>query len=146
MILNSNDISLYVGGVELQTQTAVTIDFNRSNVVVTQSPSNGYIQRIPGVSDHSIQFEGYLDFDVNLISDDPTVRWAMISSEVEIIGEGIVSDVNRTGGTDEAPTYSGSITGYGEITFRAPGELVVLCDELGLPLCDETGTILCARI
>ena len=109
--------------------------------MITSKASNSYAQRLPGMRDFSISFEGYTDYDqatqdlAGTTTDaadtaNVTELFALQDAGTEIffrfgvgasrfIGSFFLTSVSQTGGTDEAPTYSGSGEGNGAISYDA---------------------------
>ncbi len=117
--------------------TSVTLDISRENIVITSKSSNSYVERIPGVRDWTASGEGFLNYaqeteggaDGAVVGTDNAnelfayqdggtqifIRFGVGDSRY--IGSGYLTSVSQSGGTDDAPTYSFSLEGNGEITF-----------------------------
>ena len=120
--------------------TSFTLDISRENIVITSKASNSYVERIPGVRDWTASGEGFLNYAQeaeNLAqggaavgTDNAPELFAFMDAGTEIhvrfgvaderfISSGYLTSVSQSGGTDDAPTYSFSLEGNGEITFDA---------------------------
>ena len=118
--------------------TTFTLDISRENIVITSKSSNSYVERIPGVRDWTASGEGFLNYaqEAETLAqggnaagtDNAPELFALMDGGTEIhvrfgvgnerfIGSGYLTAVSQSGGTDDAPTYSFSMEGNGEITF-----------------------------
>ena len=117
MIVNGNNITILLNGRQLQTSTNVSLETSRELIQVTTKPTNGFIERIPGQRDGSLSFEGYYDVDNFLYTPGDFVSWRFRAPNGTFYGLGYIDNINYSGGTDEAPTSTGSVQTTGEISF-----------------------------
>ena len=115
MIQNGNNIRIRIGNVEIPSLTSVSADFTREMIIITSRPTNGYMERTPGNRTGSLSFEGFFDAQVDRLDIGTLIQWAFLGRGREFTGQGYITDMSITGGTDEAPTRSGSIEVTGPI-------------------------------
>ena len=90
MVVTSNNLDISLNGTVLVDATSVSLEISRELLVVTKSPSNGFIQRIPGIRDSSLSFDGYLNSDaLNAISVGVEVQWRFFSNQTVFSGDWI---------------------------------------------------------
>ena len=162
-IENSNIITLSVSTTlgAIRTRYAHTknvgFSFSYAPMEVTLSPSNTYRQIIPNTRDVTINFDGLTDFgitselNISSLTDQAfsgSRVYFRIGSEtgVSYYGEGHVADIQITGGTNDAPTYSGTIESRFEIeAIRIITELQTLCTDDDRIICTDTGQEICVN-
>ncbi len=119
--------------------TSVSLDLSRENITITSKASNSYVERIPGVRDWTASGDGYLNYAQEIEggadgtvagTDNANELFALMEAGTQVyirfgvgdsryLGGGYITSVSQSGGTDEAPTYSFSLEGNGQITFDA---------------------------
>ncbi len=119
----------------------VTLDFSNSLIDVTTKSSNSWMEKISGQRSFTVSVDGLIDDYATTSTSDRTplvvAGYAGIgasgatasqiyfefsvgsSGEARYVGSGYISSFSQTGGTDDAPTYSISIEGTGELTYSA---------------------------
>ncbi len=135
MIENGNNLNIRIDDVVIPSLTNVSASFSSNNLVVTTQPTNGQTERIPGVTDGSLSFDGYFDSSVLVLNIGDLIEWSFLGRGREFTGMGYVFDLDRSGGTDEVPKLSGTILTTGQISSFEVNINEALCD-LDLQLCD----------
>ena len=137
MIVNGKDILLIADGSEITTETRVSLNISRETIEVTMSPSNGYVQRIYGNKDSSIDFEGYFDIDVDRFDTDRLLEWFFRSPDGLFYGKGYVTIEALEAGFDDAPTTSGTIEVDGGVFFVEELEVDLVINGCPLVIDDK---------
>lgn len=117
-VQNSNQINVRLDGVLVNNVTNCSLSVSNNLIEVTRGNTNGYVERLSGVSGAVVTIDGYLDTnDLN--------RYSVGSSVSVIFGTrlqghtttvGLIESIDISGGTDNAPTYS--------ITIRISGNVI----------------------
>ena len=117
MIENGNNLTISLDGMVIANSISVSLTTTRDLIFVTTKPTNGFRERIPGERTGSLDFEAYLDWDIDKLDPGTLVQWRFQSSLGAFYGNGYVGSIGYSGGTDSAPTLAGSMETTGEINF-----------------------------
>ena len=143
--INGNDLKLYIATDETRvTSTSgaageripfahaqtVTLDFSNSVIDVTTKDSNSWRQIISGQKSFTLSTDGLLDNflqtatdvrntdDINMYAINGTTLYFDFGvGNARFSGQGVISSLSQSGGTDDAATYSVTIDGSGELTW-----------------------------
>ena len=138
-IVNANGFKLYTslteGGTyeELGHSTSASLDFTMSSIDVTTKATNAWMEKIPGVRGFTISADGFNDYasvaGQDIIGTSGTISALSLSNTLvyfqigignsRFTGSGYITSFNQTGGTNDAPTYSISLEGTGELEYDA---------------------------
>ena len=121
-VRNSSEINVRLDGTLVANTTNVSLSLTNNLVEVTRGLTNGFVERISGIKDGSLSVEGYLDSSA-------LNRYSLGSSVSVIFGtrlagqtilEGIIQQIEISGGTDSAIGLSMSIQVTGEVLNYVP--------------------------
>ena len=113
---------------------SASLSFSNSLIDVTTKSSNSWMQKISGQKSFSLSSDGLLDYatvtsEFDVVGDGgagTASALALAGTEVFLQfrignqgykGQGFIASFEQSGGTDDAPTYSVSIEGNGELLF-----------------------------
>ena len=113
--------------------TSVSMSFSNALIDVTTKSSNSWEQNQTGRKSATISFEGLVDYAAVASAVDFVELKDLAIAGTEIFftvgvgegagegyqGQGFIESLEHTGGSDEAPTYSGSIKVNGALTKEA---------------------------
>ena len=139
MIFNGTDLILKVspssGGVEakLMHSQNVSLSMNVDTIDISTKDSSGWRDLLGGQKSFSLSADGLMDFagvaadtEVDELFDQMFARTAVTftfalstPAGYTITGSGFITSLEISGGTEDAPTYSCSIEGTGELTKTA---------------------------
>ena len=139
MIFNGTDLILKVspssGGVEakLMHSQNVSLSMNVDTIDISTKDSSGWRDLLGGQKSFSLSADGLMDFagvaadtEVDELFDQMYGRTAVTftfalstPAGYTITGSGFITSLEISGGTEDAPTYSCSIEGTGELTKTA---------------------------
>ena len=143
-LVNANNLRLYVidsssgAKITVAHSQSVSLDISNSLIDVTTKDSNSWTERISGQKSFSLSTDGLLDYGVTTGQTNGigVADWAIAGSELffdfgfdsnanasagpetgDVVyrGAGFISSFGKSGGTDDAPTYSISIDGNGAL-------------------------------
>tara|TARA_R100000426_G_scaffold70396_1_gene48937 strand:+ start:132 stop:560 length:429 start_codon:yes stop_codon:yes gene_type:complete len=139
-IFNGTDLVLKVQAVngaadefKLMHSTSVSLSVNADTIDVSTKDSQGFRDLIGGQKSFSLSADGLMDFASTNSSTDPdelftnmmnrtsvTFTFALdVQSGYKYTGSGFITSLEISGGMEDAPTYSVSIEGTGEISQTA---------------------------
>lgn len=138
-IFNGTDLVLQVssssGGTEykLLHATSCSISINADTIDVSSKDSNGYRDLIGGQKSFSLSADGLMDFTSTGTTTDPDEIFTQLDNRTSVTftfalatpagykytGSGFITSLEVSGGVEDAPTYSCSIEGTGQITQTA---------------------------
>lgn len=137
-MINGNNITLRVGQDIISDSVTLGLDFSYSTVSVTRKDTNSWNEVIRGVRSYEISFDG-LGFN-RQISEEMEVGFIIRYPGLDLAGRGILTNITRTGTSDQVITYSGTITGTGELLDRPPTRNEGIC-HAAEPICFGGETI-----
>lgn len=145
MIRNSNEIRIWIDAIEIANTISVNLDTTRETIRVTTKPTDGFIERLPGMREHTATAEMYLDTDeLNRYAVGDLVRFRIGTLESSHTSEGIIRNIGRVGGANSAPIYSIEIESTADIAPFIPlFEENTWCDSTNQPFCDANGDNFC---
>ena len=141
-VQNANEVNVRLDGVLVDNVTNVSLNLTNNLVEVTRGLTNGFVERISGIKDGSLSVEGYFaQEDLN--------RYSLGSSVSVIFGtrtagqtilEGIIQQIEISGGTDSAIGFSMSIQVTGEVLNYVPNYIFdVLMTRAGVDIETRAG-------
>lgn len=146
-IRNSNEVRVWINGVEAPLVTDAKLTIDTPTVEVTSKPTEGYRERIPNHKTATVNFASYLDqLSQYSVGDVVEVRYGTRLNAVANT-EGIITNISISGGTDTAPIYDVTIESDGEtqqfIPIFTPDEW---CTPDGRVVCDSNGNPICFQV
>ena len=113
---------------------SASLSFSNSLIDVTTKTSNSWMQKISGQKSFSLSSDGLLDYATVANHTDVVggggagTASALALAGTEVFfqfrignqgykGSGFIASFEQSGGTDDAPTYSVSVEGNGELVF-----------------------------
>ena len=113
--LNGNSLFLAVNGVRVGGETSCSASLSIDTLEVTKNNTNTWSEAIIGNRGLSINFEGLL----SKVELQPMVEldFEFVIGFNAYFGRGYIESESFSGGTDDAPTYSGTIMSTGEVEF-----------------------------
>lgn len=127
MARNANDVGIYLDGTRVAQSTSDTFSSETEIIETTNKDSGGEYDGIPGKATHTMSGEGFVDLNESqsydalwTIKDDKTKVTVKYSDETQgnerYEGDGYITSLERTGGNDEAETFSYEIQIVGGIS------------------------------
>lgn len=131
MITNGSEIEVFVNNEAIGFTTDVSLSINNSLMEVTTKPTNGWRENISAIKGASLNFSGLFETDfsnTNALNDNirngSIVEFYFgIETGYQLGGSGYIANLDYDSGTDDIPTFSGSIEVSAEIAFRLSVEL-----------------------
>tara|TARA_Y100001973_G_C5157492_1_gene311666 strand:- start:227 stop:655 length:429 start_codon:yes stop_codon:yes gene_type:complete len=139
-IFNGTDLVLKVQAAnasadefKLLHSTSCSISINADTIDVSSKDSNGYRDLIGGQKSFSLSADGLMDFTSSGSTTDPDEIFTQLDNRTSVTftfalatpagykytGSGFITSLEVSGGVEDAPTYSCSIEGTGQITQTA---------------------------
>ena len=135
-VFNGTDLILKLsstsGGSEFKLlhATSCTISMASDTIDITDKDSSGFLTQLQGQRSHTLQADGLMDFTSAGTTTDPdeiftqmmnrtTVSFTFQKDPAEGItytGSGIITSLEISGGVEDAPVYSVSLQGTGDLT------------------------------
>ena len=143
--INGNDLKLYIATSDTRASTTtgaqgeripfahaqtVSLDFSNSVIDITTKDSNSWREIISGQKSFTLSTDGLLDMftgtsttvrntdDINMYAINGTTLYFDFGvGNARFSGQGVISSLSQSGGTDDAATYSVTIDGSGELTW-----------------------------
>ena len=136
-IFNGTDLVLKVQAVngaadefKLMHSTSCTLSMNVDTIDISTKDSEGFRDLLGGQKSFSLSADGLMDFTSTLSTTDPdelftnmmnrtsvTFTFALdVQSGYKYTGSAFITSLEVTGGVEDAPTYSVSLEGTGEIS------------------------------
>lgn len=124
---NANVISLYIDGTKVAVANSHTLSFEKETIEVTNKDSNGFAEFISGKFSGTASIEGFVDDESSYNFDDlfsvlkktPSVSFKYTDETVgnkRYEGQCILTSLERSGGNDEAESFSAEMQITGEPT------------------------------
>ena len=137
-IKNGSDLILKVssssGGTEnkLMHATSCTLDIAMETIDITTKDSSGYRELLGGLKSFTLSADGLMDFNSSATDTEVDELFNQLDGRTEVdftftlattasgdytfTGDGFITALSVTGGTEDAPTYSVTIEGTGALT------------------------------
>lgn len=134
MIENSNRVLASINGEAIGFSKSASLSVSNQLMIVTKSATNGWVERISAVKGASINFDGLVDSDISNVNSifnhlqlgsKITFRFGSLTGG-RLNGSGFVESLELGGGTDDAPSFSGSIGITEEVASVIVSQLVTL--------------------
>ena len=126
-LFNSTLLGLYVGGTLISNSQSFDLTLDNETFDVTNKDSGGWAEKLPGVRSWSMSGSAFLAFDSTYTIDDlyalisgrtvSNLRFSTeISGDLYYHGNGYLTNINVTAGTEDGVTYDFSFEGTGALT------------------------------
>ena len=145
--VQGNDLQLYLGSDATRASTTsgaageriplahaqtVTLDFSNALIDVTTKSSNSWMEKLSGQRSFTVSADGLVDDYATAQTNSRDITalggYALAGTQLyfefgidnaRYVGSGFVSSFNQSGGTDDAPTFSITMDGTGELSYDA---------------------------
>lgn len=122
---NASVISLFMDGTKVAVATTHELSFEKETIETTNKDSGGWAEFISGKKSVTVSVEGFVDPDAQqnfdglytLFEQDASFTWKYTDEVVgnkRYEGSAIFTSLSRSGGTEEAETFSGEIQVTGQ--------------------------------
>jgi TP901-1 family phage major tail protein len=130
-VFNGTNVALSVGGTVIGQATECSLTLNQETIDVTTKDSSGNRELIGGMKSGSMSVSGLIDVSAATTGALTLVAQWETGGSVAVVfdhaatggktftGSGIITSLEQSGGTEDAPTFSASIELTGAITVAA---------------------------
>lgn len=134
MLGNGNDINVFIARNAVGYTTSASLSIQNALMEVTTKPTDGWKEHITAVKGGSVSFSGLVTADFSSVNSlEESLREGSIVEftfgvdlEYQLGGDGYISDLSFTGGTDDTMSFDGTIQLSAEIATRLSTEIVSL--------------------